>query len=109
MTSRRWRQSETAKIEPPETTEAQRLQRGLELGFAFLNRRERTTDELRRQLERKGVGAETAEACLREFQERGYVDDARYALMFVHDKRELEGWGSERIRRGLADRGLTVS
>jgi len=105
-TSRRWRRSEIAKIEPPETTEAEQLQRGLELSFAFLNRRERTTDELRRQLERKGIGAETAEACLRELQDQGYVDDARYALMFVHDKRELEGWGSERIRRGLAERGL---
>jgi regulatory protein len=104
--SRHWPRSETAKIEPPENTADERLQRGLELSFAFLNRRERTVDELRRQLERKGVGAETAEACLRELQTRGYVDDARYALMFVHDKRELEGWGSERIRRGLADRGL---
>ena len=34
------------------------------------------------------------------------LDDARYALMFVHDKRELEGWGTERIRRGLAERGI---
>ncbi|MGB9184582.1 MAG: regulatory protein RecX [Solirubrobacteraceae bacterium] len=61
---------------------------------------------MRRQLERKGVEADTADACLRELQAQGYVDDARYALMFVHDKRELEGWGSERIRRGLAERGL---
>ncbi len=76
------------------------------MSFAFLNRRERTVEELRRQLERKGVGAETAEACLRELVALGYVDDARYALMFVHDKRELEGWGSERIRRGLTQRGL---
>ena len=43
---------------------------------------------------------------MRELQAQGYVDDARYALMFVHDKRELEGWGSERIRRGLAERGI---
>ena len=41
-----------------------------------------------------------------ELVEHGYVDDRRYALMFVHDKRELEGWGSERIRRGLGERGI---
>jgi regulatory protein len=104
--SRPWPPSGIAQIEPPESTEDERLQRGLELGFAYLNRRERTVDELRRQLERKGLGAETAEACVRELQAQGYVDDARYALMFVHDKRELEGWGSERIRRGLAERGI---
>ncbi len=31
----------------------------------------------------------------------GLLDDERFALMFVADKRELEQWGSERIRRGL--------
>ncbi len=87
-------------------TGEERLQRGLELSFAYLNRRERSEQELRAQLERKGVSAETAEACLSELTAQGYVDDGRYALMFVHDKRELEGWGSDRIRRGLAQRGI---
>ncbi len=87
-------------------TAEERLQRGLELSFAYLNRRERSEQELRAQLERKGVSAQTAEACLAQLTAQGYVDDGRYALMFVHDKRELEGWGSERIRRGLAERGI---
>ncbi len=87
-------------------TAEERLQRGLELSFAYLNHRERSEQELRVQLERKGVCAETAEACLVELTAQGYVDDSRYAVMFVHDKRELEGWGSERIRRGLAQRGI---
>ncbi len=90
---------ETASVE-------ERLQRGLELSFAYLNRRERSEQEVRAQLERKGVSADTADACLAELTSQGYVDDSRYALMFVHDKRELEGWGSERIRRGLAERGI---
>jgi regulatory protein len=104
--SRSWLRSEALKIEPLESTADERLQRGLELSFAFLNRRERTTDELRRQLERKGISADTAEACLRELQAQGYMDDGRYAFLFVQDKRELEGWGSERIQRGLAERGI---
>ena len=84
----------------------EQLQRGLELSFAYLNRRERSEQEVRAQLERKGVSADTADACLAELTAQGYVDDGRYALMFVHDKRELEGWGNERIRRGLAERGI---
>jgi regulatory protein len=84
----------------------EQLQRGLELSFAYLNRRERSEQEVRAQLERKGVSADTADACLTELTAQGYVDDGRYALMFVHDKRELEGWGNERIRRGLAERGI---
>ena len=87
-------------------SDEERLQRGLELSFVYLNRRERSEREVRAQLERKGVSADTADACLAELTSQGYVDDSRYALMFVHDKRELEGWGSERIRRGLAERGI---
>lgn len=84
----------------------ERLQPALELALAFLNRRERTKQELRLQLERKGIAAETADTCVQVLIQEGYLDDSRFALMFVHDKRELEGWGSERIQRGLAERGV---
>jgi regulatory protein len=84
----------------------ERLERALALSFAYLNRRECSVHEVRAQLERKGISAETAEACLRRLQDDGYLDDQRYALMFVHDKRELQDWGSERIRRELDVRGV---
>jgi regulatory protein len=84
----------------------ERLQPALELALAFLNRRERTEQELRLQLKRKGIAAETADACVQVLTEDGYLDDSRFALMYVHDKRELEGWGSERIERGLAEQGI---
>lgn len=96
----------TAVSDEPSTPE-QRLQRGLELSFAYLNRRERTEGELAAHLERRGVGPDTARACLEQLTRDGYVSDTRYAQMYVHDKRELEGWGSERIRRGLAERGVS--
>jgi regulatory protein len=41
-----------------------------------------------------------------ELRALGYVDDARYARLFVTDKRLLEAWGSERIARELARRGV---
>lgn len=34
------------------------------------------------------------------------LDDARFARLFAEDRRELEQWGSERIRRGLMARGI---
>lgn len=85
---------------------AERLQKALELSFAYLNRRERTVDEVRQRLEQKGISSATADAAVASLVQDGYLDDSRYALMFVHDKRELEGWGSERIRRALAQRGI---
>jgi regulatory protein len=39
--------------------------------------------------------------------ETGYLDDARYARLFAQDKRELEQWGSDRIRQALRARGVS--
>jgi regulatory protein len=88
------------------TTADERLQKALSLAFAYLSRRERTGDEVQAHLERKGISAESSEAALQVLRADGYVDEARYALMYVHDKRELDGWGSERIRRELSGRGI---
>ena len=39
----------------------------------------------------------------------GALDDARFARRFAEDKRELRGWGPERIREALAERGSSGS
>jgi regulatory protein len=46
------------------------------------------------------------EAAIRELVDQGYLDDARYAQRFVEDRRTLDGWGSERIARRLAEAGI---
>jgi regulatory protein len=38
--------------------------------------------------------------------EDGQLDDARFARLFAEDKRELDGWGSDRIRQVLLARGV---
>jgi regulatory protein len=87
-------------------TETERLAKALDLACAHVNRRERTVAEVRAHLERKGVSEATADAVIQELIETHLVDDERYAAMFVADKRGLEQWGSERIRRGLRERGI---
>ncbi len=84
----------------------ERLQHALALAYRYLNRRERTTTEVRRHLERKAVDATSCERALEVLIEEGSVDDARFARLFVQDKRELEEWGRERIRQGLLARGV---
>jgi regulatory protein len=84
----------------------EKLQRALDLGYAYLNRRERTVAEVRTQLERKGVSAALIDPAVQTFAEQGFLNDERFARLFVSDKRELEQWGSERIRRGLLTRGV---
>ena len=62
---------------------------------------------MRLQLERKGdLRAEPIEAALATLVEQGYLDDERFARLFVEDKRQLEQWGAERIVRGLLARGI---
>jgi regulatory protein len=84
----------------------ERLQRALDIGYALINRRDRTVSEVRVRLERKGVPESLCEVAVRTLSEQGFLDDERFARLFVSDKRELEQWGSERIRRGLLARGI---
>lgn len=87
-------------------TEEERQAQALAWALSHINRRERTTAEMRAHLARKGVSDATAESVIEELVTQRLVDDARFAEMFVADKRTLEQWGSERIRRGLIERGV---
>ena len=81
-------------------------QRALELAYRYLDRRERTVSEVRRHLLSRDVDAATAAAVIEELVGQGALDDNRFARLFVQDKRELEQWGSERVRRALIARGI---
>jgi regulatory protein len=81
-------------------------QRALELAYRYLNPRERTEAEVRGHLEGRGVDADVAERSIATLRDQGYLDDARFARLLAQDKRTLEGWGSDRIRRTLSARGI---
>jgi regulatory protein len=82
------------------------LRKAIDLACAHVNRRERTVGEVRAQLERKGVAEAHAEQAVQTLIEQHLLDDERFAEMFVADKRDLEQWGADRIRRGLVTRGI---
>ena len=82
------------------------LERALALAYRHLNRRDRTVVEMRRHLGRQALAADVVETAIAILTDQGYVDDARFARLFVEDKRELEQWGNDRIERALVDRGI---
>ncbi len=84
----------------------QELERALGLCFRELDRRDRTEVQVRARLERGGTGAATIDAAVAWLTERRYIDDAGYAERFAADRRRLDGWGSERIRRRLESAGV---
>ena len=81
-------------------------ERALDLAFRHLGKRDRTAAELRRHLAAKGVGEADADAAIAEIARMGYLDDARYARTFAEDRRNLDGWGAERIERRLLELGV---
>jgi regulatory protein len=87
-------------------SEEERLQKALDLAYAYLNPRDRTVGEVRQHLQRRGVSEDLIETAARSLGEQGFLDDTRFARLFVADKRTLEQWGSERIRRTLLSRGI---
>jgi regulatory protein len=54
----------------------------------------------------RGVSDEDVAATVDRLVEIGELDDARFARRYAEDKRELAGWGAERIRESLIARGV---
>ena len=82
------------------------LDKALAIAYRYLNQRERTEAEVRARLERTGVEPPDVEQAIAILLEQGYLDDARFARLFAQDKRELDQWGSDRIRQALLARGV---
>jgi regulatory protein len=80
----------------------------LSLALEALARKERTVAELGSWLRGRGVEHQQVEVVVDQLVSTGVLDDARYARRYAEDKRELRGWGSERIRAALFERGVAV-
>ncbi len=86
---------------------AGRTKPAFELAVGAISRRERTEAELRAWLHERCDDAEEVEDAVLRLVELGSVDDERYARLFTEDKRELSGWGPDRIRESLVERGIS--
>ncbi len=74
--------------------------------YLLLGHRARSREELRRRLQQKGHDDEVVAGVLERLAGDGLLNDATFAHSYVADKRGLSGWGSARIRRGLAELGV---
>ena len=85
---------------------ASQSQEAFERGLAALRRRERGSAELAEWLGARGYEHADINTAIARLTEVGELDDRRFAARFAEDKRELQGWGPERIREALAGRGI---
>jgi regulatory protein len=77
-----------------------------ELAVGAISRKERTVAELRHWLAGRGLAHAEVDAAIERLVEIGELDDERYARRYAEDKRALRGWGPERIREALVERGI---
>lgn len=82
------------------------VEQALALAYTHLNRRDRTVAEVRAHLRKRGIQEDAVEAAVAELGDQGYLDDERFARLFTQDKRHLEQWGNDRVRRALLGRGV---
>ncbi len=81
-------------------------EKAFESALEALALRERTTAELAAWLLKRGFERADVEDVLDRLVGSGALDDQRFATEFAADKRDLRGWGPERIREALYERGL---
>lgn len=79
-----------------------------ELALKALAYRERSIHELREWLEGRDCPEEEVRSALEELIACGQLDDERFAHRYAEDKRELSGWGADRIRTALLERGVAA-
>ena len=84
----------------------QRRQEAFDVAWRFLAHRDRTETEVRRNFARKRIDPALVEEVVAALLEGRYLDDAAFARRFAEDRRNLDGWGSERIERRLAELGV---
>src|SRR5688572_29030774 len=103
---RRWLRLRRRLSEEPPLHPEGTQQEPLFLALQALSRKERTVAEMGSWLRARGVESDEVEAVVEHLAEDGTLDDRRFAVRYAEDKRDLSGWGEERIRMALVQRGV---
>lgn len=73
--------------------------------FRLLSFRERSEWELKDRMKHAGYEDDEVMRALQKIKEMGYLDDNRFAKLYVESKR-LKGDGKYRLRSGLKEKGI---
>jgi regulatory protein len=84
----------------------ERPQDPYDLALRALSYKERTEGELRGWLAERGVEEAEIEDVIALLAEAGAIDDESFARRYAEDKRQLAGWGPDRISAALEGRGV---
>jgi regulatory protein len=105
----RWRPFKGRELTADDAAEiraASSAERVMGDAYRLLGHRARSREELRRRLVAKEHDEAVVDDALERLAADGFLDDEAFTRSYVADKRRLEGWGVERIRRGLRELGV---
>jgi regulatory protein len=74
----------------------------LSYAMDLCSRQEKCRREMRDKLQKFNLPEELVEKVLKALQKEGFIDESRYAGMFVRDKLKLNRWGRIKIRYMLS-------
>ncbi len=81
------------------------VRRAYNYAVSLLSRRDHSEKELLTKLKAKGY-AEGAEAALEKLRNSGYLDDERFANLYVRELIRLKNFGRKRIEQELYKKGI---
>jgi regulatory protein len=85
---------------------AEQLQAAQATALQYLAARPRTAYEVRQKLHRSGVADQVTEQVIARLQARGVLDDTAYAHTYLASRLAGRGYGPQRLRRELQQRGI---
>jgi len=93
--------------EPPteQQTEAMKAQ-AKRVADYWLGVRDYSSQEIYKKIERKGIIPEIIIETIKEYTDKGYLDDHRFAENFVYSKMTYEKYGVSTIRYKLYQKGI---
>jgi regulatory protein len=86
---------------------AERLLAAQATALQYLAARPRTAHEVRQKLHRSGVTDEVADEVMARLQAQGALDDAVYTHAYLTSRLGSRGYGPQRLRRELHQRGIS--
>ena len=87
-------------------TEAENLSSIREICYRYLARRDHSSSELRKKINKKGFNNKDIELIIEDLVKRGLLNDKEFAKKFAVDKMELNSWGPKKIRSELFKKGV---
>lgn len=97
---------QNAKLESEENAH---LNKTYDYAVFLLGIRLRTEGELREKMRLKRYNAETIDSVINQLKEQHYIDDQRFAEVFLENLKKYKSWGYYGIKKKMMEKKLPAS